>query len=84
MSILNGDASEQRCRLTHDLINQLTVLTIYCGLLNEEKAPLDPETHRRLHVIRAAAQSIAEELSRHECESEAIRVQRFAAPLMTS
>lgn len=83
MNILDREESQPRCRLTHDLVNQLTVLTIYCGLLNEE-ALLDAETHRRLHVIRAAAQSIAEELSRHECESEAMRLRELAAPQMTS
>ena len=83
MNVLDSEENQPRCRLTHDLVNQLTVLTIYCGLLNEE-ALLDPETHRRLHVIRAAAQSIAEELSRHECESEAMRIRELTAPQMTS
>lgn len=82
MNILEGDENQPRCRLTHNLVNQLTVLTIYCGLLNEE-APLDPETRRRLHVIRAAAQSIAEELTRHECE-EVIRACEMSAPAMPS
>jgi hypothetical protein len=83
MKISDESDNEPRCRLTHDLINQLTVLTIYCGLLNEEGL-LDPETHRRLHVIRAAAQSISEELSRHECETEMISVRELAAPRMLS
>lgn len=83
MYISDSDENQPRCRLTHDLVNQLTVLTIYCGLLTEE-APLDPETQRRLYVIRAAAQSIAEELSRHECETEMIRVRELAAPQMPS
>jgi hypothetical protein len=83
MKVWDESENEPRCKLTHDLINQLTVLTIYCGLLNEE-GPLDPETQRRLYVIRAAAQSIADELSRHECETELIRVRELAAPRMPS
>lgn len=83
MTISESSENLPSCRLTHNLINQLTVLTIYCGLLNEE-AQLNPETHRRLHIIRATAQSISEELSRHECETETIRVRALAAPQMLS
>jgi hypothetical protein len=75
MRISNG--RQPNCQLTHELINQLMVLTIYCGLLAEE-GRLDAETLTRLRVIRAAAQSIAEALSFDECERETIEARELA------
>lgn len=63
------DGTHTSCRLSHSLINRLTVIAIYCDLLSEDPA-MDAETRKRLQIIRAAARSIAEEVSQHECEPE--------------
>jgi hypothetical protein len=71
MGKLKGVEEGPACRLGHNLVNQLTVIVICCDLLNEE-GPKSPETARRLHLIRAAAKSISEELVAHECEPDRI------------
>jgi hypothetical protein len=79
----NGSSSQPVCRLTHDLMNQLTVIAIYCDLLNEESS-VDAETHRRLHLIRAAARSIVEELSSHRCERDEAVATELPVPQLPS
>jgi len=58
-----------KCRLSHDLVNQLTVILICCDMLKDEPAE-QAENSRRLSPIRTAARSIAQELSRHDCGYE--------------
>jgi hypothetical protein len=71
MGKLKGVEEGPACRLGHNLVNQLTVIVICCDLLSEE-GPHGSETSRRLHLIRAAAKSISDELIRHECEPDRI------------
>ena len=81
MKDFDGSRGQPSCQLSHDLVNQLTVIAIYCDLLNED-APLDPETHRRLHAIRAAAKTLADQLSQHQCDSEGVlSVRPLSEPL---
>jgi hypothetical protein len=58
--------------LAHHLINQLTVIAGSCDLLLADQLPEAAECLRRLRQMREIATSAAEELSRHECELEAI------------
>ena len=56
-----------KCKLSHNLMNQLTVIVICCDLLKDEPATQE-ENSRRLYLIQSAARSIAQELGRHECD----------------
>jgi hypothetical protein len=58
-----------QCKLSHNLMNQLTVIVICCDLLKDEPATQE-ENSRRLYLIQSAARSIAQELSRHECDND--------------
>lgn len=81
MKILDGSQTQPSCQLARDLVNQLTVIAIYCDLLNED-ALVDAETHRRLHVIRAAAKTIADQLTQHECDPDGmLSIRRPNVPL---
>lgn len=68
-----------RCKLSHNLMNQLTVIVICCGLLKDEPSTQE-ENSRRLFLIQSAARSIAQELSRHECDYEEDYEDMFATP----
>ncbi len=63
------EPDQQKYALSDNVMSQLTVIVICCDLLKEE--PAEPaENSRRLYMIRNAAQSIAQELSRNECDPE--------------
>ena len=64
-----NDEENRKCTLSHNLLNQLTVIVICCDLLRDEPAG-QTENARRLASIRTAARAIARELSQHQCDYE--------------
>lgn len=62
------------CSLSHLSLNKLSVIIGGCDLLleSEEGSPqLDPQTVKRLELIRDAARDLAKEFRLHVCELEA-------------
>jgi len=58
------------CLLSHDLINQLSVIVGHCDLLSKE-VPAGSENARRLFLIREAAKEMAKRLNQHQCNMDA-------------
>jgi hypothetical protein len=58
------------CQLSHDLINQLSVIVGNCDLLSKE-ALEGSEYARRLFLIREVAKEMAKQLNQHECNVDA-------------
>jgi signal transduction histidine kinase len=54
------------CTLAHTLQNKLSVILGQCDLLAEHLSA-DPESGRRLHSIRDAAQQMTDAISESEC-----------------
>lgn len=62
------------CSLSHLSLNKLSVIIGSCDLLLEPDqgpAELDPNTVKRLELIRGAARDLVKEFRAHVCELEA-------------
>jgi hypothetical protein len=55
------------CVMFHDFINKLSVIIGSCDVV-QEREDCSPECARRIITIRDAAQQMAEELKRHQCQ----------------
>ena len=58
------------CELSHELINQLSIIVGNCDLLSKE-ALEGSEYARRLFLIREVAKDMARQLNQHQCQVEA-------------
>jgi hypothetical protein len=67
------------CILAHELVNRLSVIVGYCDLLADE-APEDTKCLKRLNAIRCIAKTMADDLTKHQCQLGILARESLRAP----